>query len=421
MYCRKCGKELSNDSNFCPNCGAKQTETNSENIDYIKKTLGKHRKLIYAYVLWIIMHLSLLINSLSYSRGYRDSHYGFYPWDCSLNSLFKYFMGKQHWGFTYDFSLLDKYNVYDFSEFFAYIVVLPSILILIAQLVISIKPYIKKYFIPYTKDFCSNIKNKYYKWKLSKKQIRQRKNEQGQCENITNPTIKTTTDLQDKIEFCVNKKNDEEIEECNNEVQFLSLPRRLFGSLLDKTIIIILFVVGSLAISPFGAPKKLGNYIGLLETSPFEYEYIDRVRMSNYGDFNPLISNYYQARERMVTEPPHLGSTKELDLNITLSFIILNLIYYILFEILLSASPGKYMVGGTLLNGKRKRIDIASVLMRGLVGAALMLLSVYGLHFFLGINYISVMIVFFVAMDISLFFTKKSLLDIISETFYAKK
>ena len=46
MFCRFCGKELPNDSLFCPNCGNKLVETAQENIDLVKCNNSRCSQLI---------------------------------------------------------------------------------------------------------------------------------------------------------------------------------------------------------------------------------------------------------------------------------------------------------------------------------------------------------------------------------------
>ena len=63
MYCRNCGKELADNSNFCSNCGANQKVTVTKFNFRVPKFINEHKKLLYVYALWFLAHLTLLINS----------------------------------------------------------------------------------------------------------------------------------------------------------------------------------------------------------------------------------------------------------------------------------------------------------------------------------------------------------------------
>lgn len=106
MYCRYCGKELPNDSNFCPNCGEKQKNESSVRQSSLEHFLKEHKKLLYANLVWLLLHLTLFLSSA------KNNPDGFYPWNKSI----RYLLDD---GSYYHFSLLDEYNVYDFSEFFS--------------------------------------------------------------------------------------------------------------------------------------------------------------------------------------------------------------------------------------------------------------------------------------------------------------
>ena len=210
--------------------------------------------------------------------------------------------------------------------------------------------------------------------------------------------------------------------------QTMPLVRRFIGSLIDKVVLIVLFAVGFAVISPFGAAGKMGRYVGILTVSPNNYEYIDRIVINNYYNSDYSMSDdgvdpYYKAQKHLanMANPPHIGSTKENDLNITLSFILLNLIYYLFFFFFLCASPFKAVMGGVLLDSNKQKIGIGKVILRAFCGGVFMLIAVFMLHFSMGYSYAVVFVLFFLAMDIPIFFTRQSLLDMCTGTIYAKK
>ena len=48
----------------------------------------------------------------------------------------------------------------------------------------------------------------------------------------------------------------------------ISFMRRLSSSLIDKVLILVLFIISALCISPYGMPSHLGSYYALLDAAP---------------------------------------------------------------------------------------------------------------------------------------------------------
>ena len=444
MYCRYCGKELPEDSNFCPNCGKKQKEDSivSPNIRFgILSYVKEHKKAFYIFLAWFLLHTTLYISSEKY-----DSCDGkFYPFDQPFSDVI------QGGRYVYDYGvhtpkvefLGDSLNYYDFTEFFAYVILLPLVIWGIVRLV----PYLKRIF--------KNWKKRYNQWKESnanKKEVYQANTSAykvQQAETIDEPvqiahvieevsipeqneskmSIEETdingesdsdTDLLQK-EVETQLQDELPLPETGEEIKKMPLLSRFVGSIIDKILILIIFVVGFIAISPFGAPGKMGSYIGLRNTPLDLYEYIDKSQMNSYGTYYEGVSRGYQDLARLESEPPHIGSTLELDMNITFTFIFLNIIFYILFESILSASPGKRMLGGVILDSADDKIGFKKALIRGLCGGVLMAGTYFLLHLQGGLTNTLVVIVFFLLLDLPVLFTKRSLLDLCTGTTYVKR
>ena len=429
MYCRYCGKELLNDSNFCPNCGKKQKDEGSVRKTSLEYILKEHKKLSYAYLVWLLLHLTLFLSST------KNNPDGFYPWNKSIS----YLLGG---GSYYRFSLLDEYNVYDFSEFFFYTIVLPIVIFGIIRLYPMVLPSLNKLKDNYKKWQESNAKKiDEYQGNISAYKAQQ--NEETIVEPVQiSPIVKDVAipeqqesevdseeaDIKGKsgsdtdvLQQEVQPQNEASLAETEEEVKKMPLLTRFVGSIIDKIFILIIFVVGFTAISPYGAPGKMGTYIGLRNTPLDLYEYIDKSQMNSYGTYNDGVSQYYQDMERLANDPPHIGSTLELDMSITFTFILLNLLFYIIFESILSASPGKRMLGGVILDSADDKIGFGKALTRGLCGGALMAGTYFLLHLQGGLTNTVVVVVFFLLLDLPVLFTKKSLLDLCTGTTYAKR
>lgn len=198
-----------------------------------------------------------------------------------------------------------------------------------------------------------------------------------------------------------------------NPISFLS---RLAATIIDKVIVIILFVIFSIIYySPFESSSKLGTYSALIGDSPSSYEYIDNMKVG----VTPTSSLYYK-KDVQTVELKKGNNALLLDLELTGFFIAINFIYYFLFELLLKASLGKYLLGGIIFTNKKSIISIKKCFLRSLLLLILML-SMVGLRFALNVSYYHVIILFFIILDASVFFDKRSLIDILTKTYIIKR
>ncbi len=441
MYCRYCGKEIPNDSNFCPNCGEKQKENVSGFKLRMPQFINEHKKISYVYIGWGLIHVALFLFSSPtghhYVYGNRrdyDLSNGFYPYNKSIGDILD--------GQSYNLAFFDNIDVYDFSEFFFYTILVPVSIFGIVKCIPHILPLLKK------------LKGRYNQWQKSKTKKREEyqgnivayKTQQKEslvfepakvkpvAEEVVSPYQQKSEGFCDEVtqdeEKAINMASLPQAEHIQDEeayihteltVKKMPLFSRFIGSIIDKILILIIFFVGFIIISPFGAAGRLGTYIGLRNTSLSNYEYIDKAAMNRYGTYRDEVSQYYQDRERLANAPPHIGSTLELDMNITFSFILLNLLFYILFESILSASPGKRMLGGIILDSTDDKIGFGKALTRGLGGGVLMAGTYFLLHLQGGLTNTVVVFVFFLLLDVPVLFTKKSLLDLCTGTTYAKR
>ncbi|MBR5060703.1 MAG: zinc-ribbon domain-containing protein [Prevotella sp.] len=155
--------------------------------------------------------------------------------------------------------------------------------------------------------------------------------------------------------------------DAEDDIETLPLFRRFIGSIIDKIFILILFFVGM-------------NFI------------------DSYMDIDQTVT----------------------------CFVWFNLFYYMLSE-LTGASLGKKILGGLAIDMRNFRRGILSkihfviVLFRGLIGGGLIYFFIQLIHVEIGLSYFKVAFYFFLCMDVPVFFTKRSLLDLLTDTIYVKE
>jgi len=207
----------------------------------------------------------------------------------------------------------------------------------------------------------------------------------------------------------------------------MALPIRFVGSCIDKILVLIIYIVSFFAvcfvISPFTIADKTAAYLYVLGAIPSNYFYTEKyiIQDAEMADNHDGISDYYWQENRRALQGnlPHHGMLLELDLVITISFILLNILYYLFSELLLKASFGKFLLGGIVVSGDRI-LSTKDVFKRAGVGALLMLYFV-GLRFLINTNYYVILVLFFFVMDLPLLISKRSLLDVLTESLLVKR
>ncbi len=120
MFCFKCGKEIPDSSIYCQYCGTNLKSPSRVDVifDYLNRFV-KHNKILSILLgIWIIFHLCIfLISSPKRYKGngsFVDNSAGFFPFNAENILAF-------------------DINVYDFSEFIFYAVLIPFLIILILK------------------------------------------------------------------------------------------------------------------------------------------------------------------------------------------------------------------------------------------------------------------------------------------------
>lgn len=88
----------------------------------------------------------------------------------------------------------------------------------------------------------------------------------------------------------------------------INFMRRLSSSLIDKILILVLFIICALYISPYGMPYHLGRYYALLDAKPSSYPSQDTYKAmhSVYGD------NIYESTEKWIQSHKEISTKPEL-------------------------------------------------------------------------------------------------------------
>lgn len=198
----------------------------------------------------------------------------------------------------------------------------------------------------------------------------------------------------------------------------MPLFRRFIGSAIDKQIILFLFIVAFFIIDPHATVKIMHYLFTIMPVSPSLYHYTGEMEASFilFGFYNYGVSDYFQG----YTPDMYERIVRTFDLNLTFSFIFLNAIYYILCEVKLKASLGKYLLGGILIDKIDDKITTNDIFVRAFSATTLMALCV-GFRFLFDTNYFVTILLFFLANDIPVFIKGYSLIDMFTKVRYVRR
>lgn len=166
-----------------------------------------------------------------------------------------------------------------------------------------------------------------------------------------------------------------------------NVSRRILSFLIDKVLVLLLFIIIAVSISPYGAPGALGKYSALIEISP---------------------SKYYSQ------------DLYSIDLLITTFFIFINYIYYMLSECVLRSSFGKYICGLIIVSKNMYKISLKIAIKRCSLLLLFIILTV-SMRFVFDTNYIITSILFFLIIDTPALIQGQTILDLVTNTYVVKK
>ena len=198
----------------------------------------------------------------------------------------------------------------------------------------------------------------------------------------------------------------------------MPLFKRFIGSVIDKMIILVLFLVIYLIIDSHATGKLFYYLHNIIKISPSLYQYANEVDVSyTYFGFYNEGTDFFQ---RYYTPDMYEGMVRAFDLKLTFGFILLNVVYYLACELKLKASLGKYMLGGILVDNFDDKITTNDIFVRAFFAAILMALFV-GIRFLFDTNYYWTILFFFLVIDIPVFINGKSLIDSFVKVRYIKR
>jgi len=200
----------------------------------------------------------------------------------------------------------------------------------------------------------------------------------------------------------------------------MSLFKRFIGSIIDKLLILFIFLFSFVAIEGNKGIDRGLTYLSIGNFSPSMYEYatLDCLYIIDMGFPIKYSSKSEQELLERYSNTNYVGMVRSFDLTITSAFIFLNILYYLLSEIFLGASVGKYRMRGRAVDALLgERITITDAFKRAIIGGLLMFLAVW-LRYLFDVSYTIAIVLFFLIIDIPIFFKRRSLIDILSKVTY---
>lgn len=202
-------------------------------------------------------------------------------------------------------------------------------------------------------------------------------------------------------------------------MNIISLQRRLAATLIDKGLILFLFVIvalifcsghpgaelGTFTYSTSVEYKKIESKRTLYETQLDNKKFIEE---NGYGEYNTKDEEYEHYKTALEVYQKHV-----------LIFVIVNLLYYFLCEYFFRASIGKKILKCQIRKRDGREIGNGEIFSRTGILFALLLLAV-ALQMSLSINAYITSILFFGLLDFTVFTRQQSLVDKYSDTYIVR-
>lgn len=214
-------------------------------------------------------------------------------------------------------------------------------------------------------------------------------------------------------EIKITEKIVKKTEDGHPHVELFQAPfwRRAIGSLLDKILIILISIITVVIISGINYDfiGDIGTFSAMfhMNTESIHNIAIGHV-MPNYPD------DYISNHQTEIDEYFHYLFS--IELKITSLFLLINIIYMGLFELLFSSSLGKLIMGIKIYGypyQSAQKISASTVFLR-ILCLILIIIAVVAARWQFGFNYYVVIALFFLLVDLPVFFKRQSLIDIIS-------
>lgn len=195
----------------------------------------------------------------------------------------------------------------------------------------------------------------------------------------------------------------------------VSLGRRFASTLIDKLVIFVLFVFFALIFSSGVPGAELGTFTGLMGRPYKQIESTKTIYEKNVKNRDFMKSHGYGDYDFTDMEYEHYKTYMDVYHKYVIIFIIINLLYYFLNEYYLKASLGKKMLKCRVVKNGNTEMNIRDVFTRTGILATLMISAIV-VQAWLNMNALVVSLLFFVALDLTVFTKRVSLIDKYSDT-----
>lgn len=202
-------------------------------------------------------------------------------------------------------------------------------------------------------------------------------------------------------------------------MNIVSLKRRLLGTIIDKVLILLLFVIVSLIFSEGHPGGGLGTFMGLLNRGYKKIESVKTMHEQHVENTKFMKENGLPVYNYKDDELDYNNTAQEVYNKYLIIFILVNLLYYGTSEFFFRASLGKRILKCLVCKSDGNIIDNRDVFQRLGLLAALMVLSV-AVEMTLNLNAYITSVLFFLALDFMVFTRRQSLIDKYSDTYVLK-